>query len=510
MIKIMLVDDEPIEREAIQLILERNRTGIKIAAEAKNGKEAVEQAIEQEPDIIFMDIKMPEVDGLQAVEQILAKLPDVKCIMVSAYDTFQYAKRAMQFGIKEYLLKPNKPSEVLEAFDRMVEELTDQKYWNQRLEQANAIIETEFILTLMMDHVHALDSASLGEWLEIDDTSMFVVVFSFHSVDTSLTREQKKHWYQLLKNVLVELPYPHVIGPLLGYQVPVLVNGEQVNNRSFIVEAVHHLSSSFEKEQLQIGVGRHKDDLSKFSSSYEEAILALQYAKDNPSSSYTIFEEKMATAVPQQSDIDLEKKLLHAIRIGDERQANEWFDQYVELVQKQANYRIDLISRTIQDFFKVLQQTFQKIGISIPSVIDLATLDNIILIKEAARQQLAQVMENLSEWRSFSIEGVLHQAKEYIQLHYNKQLTLEEVADEIGLSSYYFSRLFKEQAGISFIEYLTSLRMEKAKEWLLDPRYSLKEIALTVGYKDPNYFSRVFKKTTQYSPSDYRKQYFSG
>lgn len=119
MLKVMLVDDEAIEREGIRLILSRNRDNLEIVAEAQNGKIAVEKALDTEPDIIFMDIKMPDLDGLKATQKILNQLPHAKCVMVSAFDTFQYAQEAMKYGVKEYLLKPSKVQEVLDAFDRM-------------------------------------------------------------------------------------------------------------------------------------------------------------------------------------------------------------------------------------------------------------------------------------------------------------------------------------------------------------------------------------------------------
>src|SRR5699024_10515256 len=109
-------------------------------------------ALTYQPDIIFMDIKMPEFDGLVAIEKILERLPATKCIMVSAFDTFQYAKRAMQFGIKEYLLKPSKISEVLEAYDRMAIEVEKEQqaaiqehYLHHRLDRASSLVEIEFI-----------------------------------------------------------------------------------------------------------------------------------------------------------------------------------------------------------------------------------------------------------------------------------------------------------------------------------------------------------------------------
>src|SRR5699024_6600327 len=123
MLKVMLVDDESIEREGLQLMLSRNRTNFEIVAEAQNGLEAVELALEHKPDLIFMDIKMPIWDGLEVIKKIMPELPQTKYIMVSAFNTFEYAREAMKYGVKSYLLKPSKVSEVLEAYDQVVNEI---------------------------------------------------------------------------------------------------------------------------------------------------------------------------------------------------------------------------------------------------------------------------------------------------------------------------------------------------------------------------------------------------
>lgn len=230
MVKVMFVDDESIEREGLRLMLERNRHDVEVVAEAQNGKQAVELALSHKPDLIFMDIKMPELDGLEAMKQILVELPSTKCVMVSAFDTFDYAREAMKFGIKEYLLKPSKVTEVLEAYDRMVEELESEKREeaekteiNYRLERVSSLIEAEFIVSLMMDHVYEFSVDDWRDWLDLENRQGFVAVFSFESDHLHPGREDKSEWYRILKQSLQE-EHPHcLVGPLTGFQVPAFV-----------------------------------------------------------------------------------------------------------------------------------------------------------------------------------------------------------------------------------------------------------------------------------------------
>ncbi|MFD2656910.1 response regulator transcription factor [Gracilibacillus thailandensis] len=507
MIKVMLVDDEAIEREGIRMILERNRSNAEIIAEAKNGKEAVELATTHRPDIILMDIKMPEFDGLVAIEQILQTLPETKCIMVSAFDTFQYAKRAMKFGIKEYLLKPSKVSEVLEAYDRMVAELSEKNELNERLEQASALVEMEFILTLMMDHVHEFNAEDWTKWLDVENTKGFAAVFSFQSKVLRPAREQKSNWYRTLKDGLTRLPYDVFVGPLTGYQVPVFVKYGDYRMDQFARDVIQDIQRELHDCQLCVGVGAVITDLQDFSRSYQEALYALEQVQTHSGAKYQVYTEQMAEKRKERIHFEEEKDLLEAIKKGDSQQGTLLFDGYFQSVQQNASYQVQIIQKTIENFFIILTRMMKELGLDRNIQMSFDQFETATQIREAAKVHLQRVMMQISEWRSTGVQGLLMQAKEYIEAHYQRNITLEEVAETVGLSSYYFSKLFKEHFQFTFVEYVTQTRLTKAKDLLLDERVSLKEIALTVGYKDPNYFSRVFKKETGLSPSEYRKQY---
>ncbi|SFL93034.1 two component transcriptional regulator, AraC family [Gracilibacillus orientalis] len=507
MIKVMLVDDEAIEREGIRMILSRNRSNAEIVAEAKNGNEAVELATLHHPDIIFMDIKMPEFDGLVAIEKILQTLPETKCVMVSAFDTFQYAKRAMKFGIKEYLLKPSKISEILEAYDRMVAELSEQNDVNERLEQANSLVEMDFILTLMMDHVHEFNTEDWTKWLDVEDTKGFAAVFSFQAEILRPDREQKGNWYRTLKDGLSRLPYHAFVGPLTGYQVPILVKYEAYTLDQFARDAIQDVQRDLHDCQLYVGIGAIITDLQDFSRSYQEALYALEQVQSHPGAKYQVFNEQMAEKRKERIHFEEEKELLHAIKKGDSQQGTYLFGRYFQSIQQHANYQVPIIQKTVENFFIVLTRMTKELGLDQDIQMGFDQFETATQIKEAAKAHLQSVIKQIRDWRSTGVHGLLMQAKDYIESHYQRNITLEEVAEEVGLSSYYLSKLFKEHFEITFIEYVTQTRLTKAKDLLLDDRISLKEIALTIGYKDPNYFSRVFKKETGLSPSEYRKQY---
>ncbi len=519
----MLVDDEPIEREGLSLILGRNRSNFEIVSEAENGKEAVERALTYQPDLIFMDIKMPEFDGIEAIRRIAAELPNTKFIMISAFDTFDYAREAMRFGIKEYLLKPSKVIEVLEAFDRMAEEIASEKQRvteveqiNHRLERVHSLVERDFIVSLIMDHVHEFAQGEWDDWisLKLEHKQGFAAVFSFESDSRHPDREEKSRWYRILKQVLQKQSTSCFIGPLTGFQVPVLVlftDQEQTDDEvrhSFIRTVIRQVQKNLEHCRLYAGVGTVVTDVNQFSNSYKEAVYALEFVHSHRSATYLVYNERLKQKRKDLIPFELEKGLVEAVKKGDIQEGLQKFDSYFQSIQQATDFKVNLVQRAIEDFFIVLTRSIKELGFDGDIQVGLGKLETTMQIKEVAKSQLITVTELLGEWRTNGIRDLLLQAKEYMDNNYHKSISLEGVADEIGISSYYLSKLFKEKFQVTFMEYLKNTRIQKAIALLLDrENMPLKEIALNVGYKDPNYFSTAFKKEVGMSPSEYRNKY---
>ncbi|MFC4402218.1 response regulator [Gracilibacillus xinjiangensis] len=517
MIKVMLVDDEAIEREGIRLILERNRSNTEIVAEAQNGKKAMELAKLHEPDIIFMDIKMPVMDGLEATKGILSQFPNTRCIMVSAYDTFQYAQEAMRFGVKEYLLKPSKVTEVLEAFDRMVEEvqleknqMKEEEAIRHRLEQANTLMEMEFIVSLMLDHVH--DFSDWKKWLDIEeDMKGFAAVFSFSSEDLNPDYNQKSEWYSVLKRSLEAQDLKCFIGPFTSFQVAVFVrlNGNEAIEvqEDFAKSVIRSSANTMRNGHLVAGVGTTVTSVKNFSQSYEEAIYALALVQNHSHANYLVYSRKLEERRKEFVPYELEKEVLEAVQKGDQLNSMLAFDQYFQWVQQNWDYSVKDVQKAIENFFIILTRSTQELGIKRDHHMSFQQYETNMQLKEAAKAHLLTITKHIIDWRTDGVQGLLIQAKEYVKHHFHQTITLDEVAEQVNLSSYYLSKLFKESFGVTFIEYLTELRMNKAKTFLLNGATPLKEIALNIGYKDPNYFSRVFKKEVGLSPSEFRHKY---
>jgi len=280
--------------------------------------------------------------------------------------------------------------------------------------------------------------------------------------------------------------------------------------KSSVRTNIERLFAIFNKEsfkgQLRIGVGRPYHYAHELNQSYHEAVMALEQLLKSPNQRYFFSDKQESTERPDQSGIrEVEKKLLDAVRQGDVNQVLLTFDSFVMKLTADKELKASLLQKSFDELFVLISRMLHDLGISYQQLPSIDETEEVMKLLEKGKAHLLAVVQHVQVWRNNHAKGMLHKAKEYIEIHYADSLTLEQVAEYVELSPFYFSKLFKDRFGLTFIDYLTEIRITKAKTEMADPGKSLKEICYSIGYKDPNYFSRVFKKHTGLSPSEFRK-----
>ena len=524
MLKILIVDDEILERKALTKIINNSSDTVKVIGEAPNGRIAIEMAKEHQPDIMFMDIKMPGVDGVQAVKAIRRFAPGIRFIMVSAFNTFEYAKEVMQQGVKEYILKPSSKKDILESLHRVSEEIVEERKrreehenLKENLNRAVSIAQKEWVSSLLVNQVQDITFDEWGQLLGVEITSGYMELFSFQPLQESeITANEKKSWYLWLKETVKSLVKEKeaIFGPMTDNQVPVLFLSEKTIEKSqfksIVRSNIERLFVLFNKEsfkgQLRIGIGRPYHHAHELNHSYHEAVMALEQLLKSPNQRYFFADKQESTARSNQSEIlEVEKKLLDAVRQGDVNQVLLTFDSFVVIPTENNELNAPLLKKSFDELFVLISRMLHDLGIIYQQLPSIDETEEVMKIVEKGKAHLLAVVQHVQVWRNNHAKGMLHKAKEYIEIHYADSLTLEQVAEYVELSPFYFSKLFKDRFGLTFIDYLTEKRISKAKSEMADPGKSLKEICYSIGYKDPNYFSRVFKKHTGLSPTEFRK-----
>lgn len=521
MLKVLVVDDEVLERKALIKIIRNASEQVMVIGEgAKNGRAAIEMAREYEPDIIFMDIKMPGIDGVQAVKEIKQFAPDTRFIMVSAFNTFEYAKEVMQQGVKEYILKPSRKQDILESLGRVSAEIIrerkqreEQKSLKESLNRAVSIAQKEWVSSLIMNRAHALTFDEWSELFGVEITSGFMMLFYFEpKTEEGFSPAEKQHFYSWLKNALKTTGKKQevLIGPMTDTQVPVLFlcKGKyqfKTDARAIIDSLYTLFQKELNKGELKISVGLPYHYANELHQSYHDAIMALKQLLAIPDRKFLICDKRgSAKAPPLSGMLEVEKQLLEAVRQGDLNQVLLKYESYIQMLSEKP-----LMKKSFDELFVLISRMLHDLGIQDQQAPVIDESIGTYELLEKGKAHLLEVVIQVQSWRNNHAKGMLYKAKEYIETHYADSLTLEEVAEYVELSPFYFSKLFKDRFGVTFIDYLTEIRIKQAKLEMEDQGRSLKEICFSVGYKDPNYFSRVFKKHTGLSPTEFRKKIVS-
>lgn len=524
MYRILIVDDESIERRGLRKIISDYFSSTIIVEEADNGRNAILKAEEFRPDVIFMDIKMPGIDGIEAVKEIKKSNQGIQIIMVTAFDTFEYARQVMRLGVKDYILKPSTKEEVIEPLVEIFKKIeleklkrTEEIILKDNYRRALSIVQSRVITSMLIGSPATQSTVELElEWEQSFQKQSFVIVFEIRN--QGFTQEDKED-KEVISFLMAELGYrfrKHFVGERNLERIPVLV---QISEKEEIDEAtvrketlkcgeeiIKKVLRNFPTYEISIGIGRLYNEVEQFVQSYHEALSALMSAKHPNTCHY--FDEHLF----DESDLDypfiLEKKVLEAIISGLVDEVFMKIRGYMETLISYCQMNKMVFEEKLTEFFVLLSRQVADSGIKIVIERNFPETETIEQLKEYAIEEINRITKQIYSITYLSYnKDLIHSAKEYISKNYQKTLTLEEVAENVQLSPQYFSKIFKERCGSSFIDYLTEVRVEKAKELIRTKERSVKEVCYEVGYKDPNYFSRVFKKYTGVSPSDYQHSF---
>lgn len=473
--RILIAEDELLERKAMKKFIQDNFNDMTVVGEAVNGRQAIALAKDLQPNIIFMDIKMPGINGLEAIEQIHASQPAIKFILVSAYDTFEYAKQAMKFGIKDYILKPGKNEEIVRTLLRVREEILNEEKIEEERKQSEQLLK-ENVTRKLMKHPIGEETLELANQVFSDMRSGYFLV-----CDAELSINMSK-----MGDVLVDhLDQHFIMHELNGVVIILMISSNMIekSDQLLLARKLHiHLGGN-----VFIGIGSLCGELKELPTSYRQAYEASMQLKEAKQSKYGFASKNNQ---PYRND-QIINHISQAIEKGN-------YDDTL-MIFKENEQLLHSIDK--EKLYILIQNLFGKRNIEVPihSISSLLTNKDWYSYLEVCCMKIQEYYQSKQS---------MQKAKEYIRVHYASEVTLEDVAILVNLSPNYFSNLFKEEFGETFIEQLTRIRMENARELIEENAHSLKEISFLVGYKDPNYFSRVFKRFYNSSPRNYQKSIF--
>ncbi len=533
-LKVLIADDEPIAVQSLVFWIKGHFDSLHIAGTARTGKEAVEKAIELHPDLAIMDINMPGINGLDAIRKIKEMNPSISFIIITAYDYFDYAVESVSLGVEKYLLKPVKEAVfvktlemVTERIKQQKERMRDQLEQQERLKLAIPIIEASFVYSLCMFDRDNDDLERYCSLLGYEESSGYIMILDFSqyrdsaeaSIDAHLEGEKLYDEYRRVIKSCCDC----LVGPFMANQIVVYIfdkdnsgsTYEQKTRSINLAERIMERISRHSKD-LHIGIGKFYTDVKDAKKSYRQAFNALQALhrlqddEGEPFAQSRILHDDDISETTEGMDIWFEQAPEDEIfaKVPYEKEATilMLFDNvYNSLAGGSGIDFSSLKNRMIGlvvGFFKRWEAVMDSNYDVLHQIIQAKSKQELHMI---CRQFISSVLPKINGSKQKKANSIIEKADRFIEANYSQDISLEAVAREVNLSPYYFSRFYKEMTGQNFIDKLANIRIEKAKELLLDPELSIKDISMKVGFTDPNYFSKAFKKITGVTASDYRK-----
>lgn len=471
--RVLIAEDEYIERKAMRKFIEENFTDIYVVGEAINGRKAIKQSQELKPDVILMDIKMPGIGGLEAIKQIHEHDTSIKFIMISAYDSFDYAKQAMNYGIKDYILKPGKKEEIVKALLRMKNEIKSKQEQQVEQRKSDELLKERFVSRLMQSPLQKDVGQLKVNLFPAMKSSFFLVLMSEITFDL----ERIKITIQKV------VDYPFVLLEKENHLIIYVAANHKLKSEDILAIA-QKLQFNIDQSMF-IGAGLPYADLKKIQRSYHEAYTNCFQLKTNDQRKYGFLKE---------ADQKTEEIIIHIYDCIDKGNGNEAALLYDENKQ-------NFLTKDYDDLYIKIKELLGRYHIVMPD-------SSISALRTDRDWHHFITMCGMKVNDFYQSKQFMAQIKTFIQEHYEETVSLEDAASRMDLSPNYFSNLFKQQLGVTFTDYVATIRMDKAKELIKENIYTLKEISYKVGYNNPNYFSRVFKKHHNLSPKQYKQQIF--
>ncbi|ALS26248.1 two-component system response regulator [Paenibacillus sp. 32O-W] len=510
MIKVLIVDDEQIERDGLQAILHKGYPEL-VIRQAQNGRIAVEMMEEFRPDLVLMDIKMPGMNGLEAVERISADYPETKFVMVTAYDTFEFARQAITLGVKDYLLKPSKASEIIDTVGRVLNQIEaerlleeERRQQQDKLLKALPLAETDVVTQLLFDHVHEVHLDELVGLLDIQPSNETFVMLVMLPPDS-------EPLYGAIKTAVRRLGAMWV-GALYGRQLPIIVfRDPEKSYRSQAVtlaRSILAVAGTGDRSGWFVGIGNAYDSLEQIRQSYQEALIAS--ADLTLPVKYRFYADVPAVREVQDGEHarQQERQFLDHVRLGEWEEVHRIVMDVIRHCENEGASLLQAQQRALEKLW-IVSRVLSEMGMETRTPLFSFQAQDYRQLRAETGLLIDRLRQTYAERQERMAPDTIQRIRQYIMDHSHENISLEMIGKMVDLSPFYISKMFKDQLGVNYIDFLTECRIEKAKKMMLaDPDISLKEIAYEVGYHDPNYFSKVFKKMCDVSPTEYRRMLF--
>lgn len=522
-IKLMIVDDEPLIIRSLKVALPWADYGIEIVGEARNGELALQLFKEVQPDIVLSDIRMPSVDGMELMKSLFSICPDIIFILISGYGEFEYARIGLREGAFDYILKPIDHEELEKTILKAVAQI---KQWRiKQSEKDDLYLSLQHLSMLARERMYtqilegSYEISVVNKLLEKSelDRRYFMLLISIDAYVQFQQRwslDEQKLWRYIINNILEEIGerdgalavFPYHQGEWI-----VLFSASQAKQETTLAENIIKDLKTYGKQNTSIGISEIFEGLSSLNSCYQSAKRALinrfyhgglkVFKDDEINAINDQFYEKLRQ---EEKQILQDVKLLNITKVFGS--VSKWGQllKASNIPQQQAEVLVLELLGIIRRQLELVQPSISKTEDVIYSELQLiSTIDELLSL---VNKQLSGWIQAASTeaWSKELTKACIERVKQFIEDAYQKNIGIDDAVEIADMSVSHFCYIFKQETSMTFLEYVTKVRMEKACYMLENTDIKVFQVAQLVGYHDAKYFSQVFKKMMGCKPSEYR------
>ena len=492
MYNILLTDDEQIVIDTLSLILSKNFNEEVQLYTALSGTHALEIVRQEKIDIIFMDIHMPGINGLETISLIKQINPNIVIVILSAYDQFQYAQEAINLGAYKYLTKPVNRNLIIQTarncmslVDSKRGAVSDNIELYEKLNFVSSIVESDFIYSCIFSNT-TTDFSSYLEYFDIKDTPFFMCC-----IELSIMEQNKRYdAYMKLRDILISKS-KCIIGSFMTNRVGAffplkknVIEDESENdeeNQRELMKTIYSLLSTGITSKVRIGVSSIETDIQHSSQVYNDALTALNSTDIN--GGLTFYSDtliKNHESAQNKKILDLSMRIINRIKVADAGSVSQLVNEYIGLIFDVYSNQKDLLKNHLIEFiFNVRACVNSVISDYKNEAFDmafstLASTNDRNVIEQFVTDRCLECVTAIAGVQTDKSNPIIKKALSYIEQNIGKDMSLEQIASYLNVSSFYLSKLFKEQTGDNFISYVTELRLNKAKQLLGDDSLIIK------------------------------------
>jgi len=515
-LNVLIIDDEKWICELLIHSIDWESMDMRVVGDAINGLDAIERIMEA--DIALTDIRMPGMDGIELMRTARDKGWKGECIIISGYQDFEYAQKAMEYGVSQYILKPIDEDEIKISLIKLANKIKAQKNQSSIQHEISTKLEqtTETLRLETMKYI--VKTGETPKKVELNYPNKYFQCAIIWPDYSSRIGDIDQIHESILDRLLsyVNKNIRDLIAYIEGAALVIIDNEDDVGDIVRILQVhmieLKYIVNNYPVSALTVGIGKPYESLKSVKSSYDEAVMSVRYRIVIGKGRIINFAEYETRRSRPLFTIKQKRQLVSMLQLEDFDAIHNWIAELFSQIHPES-INPEILDQFVKEIVQTFYYTIEDLGFEVgcdafkQAINEYQWLSTTDELKNWLTKKLVWEYHEYNEQRKSGEARPISLVREYIEKYYSDNVSLSDAAESVHMNPNYLSTLFKKVTGKSFVDYLTEYRIEMAKAFLKNGGIKINDIAGKVGYTNPGYFTKTFKRQVGISPQDFRKLY---